>query len=1107
MKREWLGIIVGLATVAAIIVLVYGVDSGSAAGDVKLDFTALPSPINQFDGAMPSDHTGNSMVVYKGMMYVSWVDYATGQGHARVTTLDDSGFHPLDFFWDAQVSIDGSRYYTLLGVVGNTLYISRNTGMLWRYSGDGSQSSQGDIVFNFAPTYCTYVTQFSSDYYYGCANGAVYRGTYSTISTLVYTASSHGMITGLTPFKNMIYGTATAALGSDSILFSSGTGNLNSWDEVNIAKGPATLCGKTSDYLSIMTYYRSGTPLMVTSQIRHYSDSSIYVTISSRTGWYKQYMDTFYLEDVEYVFYKTTREMLPRAYGAQVCVNDTSGTDTQDTGGDLIYACAMPSNYLYIITTYYENTDYARDAYYVYKIPADVWLPELLSDDTPSSATTGDALVFNVDTKDAWGIDAVTVDHWTDDAPTPASLSLSLRAGTVNEGRWGAEITVASGSTSPIHYNVTLRDVNKLESKAATRTVSVSDNDPPVLGTDTSPDAGTTGDAFDFSVTVLDNIGVSEVHVEYWFGGVTHTNRSLAGTDPYQLQITIPSASTDALNYFLSAVDTAGNWAKLSDVTVPISDNDPPHVSVTSVPAEGTTGDKVVVHPAITDNVGVVNAYVEYWFGAGGHFNVTLSSTDDYTVSIDLPGTSTDALQFFVSAVDAEDLWYKTDTMSVPIRDDDGPTFGTDATPTGTHPGETLTFSVVVSDNIGVALVNVTYWFGSGAHTEKTMGGIGTYTYEITVPDDATEPLTYQFSAVDGAGNMQTTTEREVPVADDVLPVLGADASDAVAVNGHGFTFKVTASDNIGVAEVKVKYKWGTDAYQEQAMVGNGTFTFALTIPASESRVLTYMFVATDPSGNTASSQEYTRTPVDRTVPVLGKDASEKTAKAGKEYKFDVTWQDNKGVVGVYVLYWYEGQLPTNVSMVLVGGNYTYTMTVPSGAKGTLYYEFKAKDAAGNWAQTPDYQLEVTKKEEEKGGLSMTLLAVVIIIIILVVVLWLVMSRRKGPATAPASAPTLEAAVPPSPPSGPQGGMATVQAPVAAPPAPPVAVAAPAGVAMATGGKGSFTRINTRISCSACGSVMERGTSAYVCSCGTAIHEKCAGQAKVCPSCKSSIRI
>jgi hypothetical protein len=172
--------------------------------------------------------------------------------------------------------------------------------------------------------------------------------------------------------------------------------------------------------------------------------------------------------------------------------------------------------------------------------------------------------------------------------------------------------------------------------------VTITDNDAPVFGTDGSDTSITTGETFDFSIAVTDNIGVTNVYVEYWFGSGTHTNVTMSGSGPYTYSVTVPSNAT-VIRYIFHATDSAGNWEETSQVDVSVSDNDAPEFGTDGSDTAGTTGETFDFSIAVSDNIGVTNVYVEYWFGTGSHTNVSMSGSGPYTYQITVPSGSTDS--------------------------------------------------------------------------------------------------------------------------------------------------------------------------------------------------------------------------------------------------------------------------------------------------------------------------------------------------------------------------------------------------------------------------------------------------------------------------------
>jgi len=151
---------------------------------------------------------------------------------------------------------------------------------------------------------------------------------------------------------------------------------------------------------------------------------------------------------------------------------------------------------------------------------------------------------------------------------------------------------------------------------------------------------------------------------------------------------------------------------------------------------------------------------------------------------------------------------------------------------------------------------------------------------------------------------------------------------------------------------------------------------------------------------------------------------------------------------------------------------------------------------------------EQTTPGEEKSPMTMLVAAAVIGIILAVLLVVLLMTRRRGqtPETAPAPPPLPPPVVVETSNVSKGAFVAAPAAQVVTPPPPAPAVAPVAAAAAPAAAAGRFRVLNVKATCAFCNGQVERGASAYVCSCGTALHEKCAGIVKACPSCKANIR-
>jgi len=85
---------------------------------------------------------------------------------------------------------------------------------------------------------------------------------------------------------------------------------------------------------------------------------------------------------------------------------------------------------------------------------------------------------------------------------------------------------------------------------------------------------------------------------------------------------------------------------------------------------------------------------------------------------------------------------------------------------------------------------------------------------------------------------------------DNVKPVIGTDTTPITAVTGTTLTFNIAITDNIGVTEAKVVYRFGTGAWVNQTMALSGTYQYALAIPSTSTLAVEYYAYAADAGGN-----------------------------------------------------------------------------------------------------------------------------------------------------------------------------------------------------------------------------------------------------------------
>ncbi|NIV67625.1 hypothetical protein GWN43_02060, partial [Candidatus Bathyarchaeota archaeon] len=299
--------------------------------------------------------------------------------------------------------------------------------------------------------------------------------------------------------------------------------------------------------------------------------------------------------------------------------------------------------------------------------------PVLRGDSTPTFATTGDPFTFNVTVGDNRGIANVTIEFWYGNHGYHWNLSARISSGTQTDGTWLLNITVPTDSIEPIHYIVHIADRAFNSILTTEKDVIVIDNDSPSISGDITPTNGTTGDRFQFKTNVTDNINLTEVRVEYWYGEngtITNTSMKNISDVEWDLYIFIPSDSLDELHYRFFAVDNSSNEiiTELKDVT--ILDNDSPTIGEDITPPTIETDTNLSISISVIDNIGLDKVWIVYRYGDGPGENRSMnrSSGSSWEFLLKVPATVAD-IHYHIGASDTSGNVNLTAEKSVTVLD------------------------------------------------------------------------------------------------------------------------------------------------------------------------------------------------------------------------------------------------------------------------------------------------------------------------------------------------------------------------------------------------------------------------------------------------------
>lgn len=546
-----------------------------------------------------------------------------------------------------------------------------------------------------------------------------------------------------------------------------------------------------------------------------------------------------------------------------------------DANGSVIIAGETNGNGFPTTTGAYDTTHNGRTDMFLMKLE-DFYPPWFGEDLTPSFATTGDNLTFQVGAMDKFMATGVSVEFWRNDMNRTTELELVLASGNATNGTWELNITLSDHNIAPLSYRFTILDRGGFLVTSKVITIPVFDDDPAEVDM-TTPLAATTGDPFHVLADVVDNIWVANVSLVYWYGddtatairvGMSNTSVGPTGNGTYEVRnITLPNDSVDPLHLVIEVYDTSGNLNDSCVRVVSVRDDDPISLEVVpDIPNVTNTGDLLDVHVDVWDNVRVSRVRIVFWYGEdtqrATNASDSGSSVDEkgngrYTFLIQIPPRSLSPLHLRFEAFDGSSRWERTAVQTVEVVDDDPPWFVSDLSDTESYTGGNVTFRCKVDDNIGISSVVVEFWRDDSPPNQALMSGVhvssrgmGTYMYVLQLSNDSIEPVWHRFCVTDPSGLTNWSTPWPIEVEDLEAPRIIDDGTPKETLKGMSLVFDMSAEDNIGIAEAYVEARFGNLDYTRMAMeLVEGRYLHTITIPRWPQGDLVYRFVAKDSSG------------------------------------------------------------------------------------------------------------------------------------------------------------------------------------------------------------------------------------------------------------------
>jgi hypothetical protein len=432
--------------------------------------------------------------------------------------------------------------------------------------------------------------------------------------------------------------------------------------------------------------------------------------------------------------------------------------------------------------------------------------------DFQNPVTTGDNYTFRVYVVDYVQLYGVWFEYWFGDEE---HNNMTMIGDIDYPGWWKTKITVPH-SLEDLHFIFHANDTSDNWNQTVQYDVKIVDNDNPKIwpekedpfipGVGYDPGPAYTGDEYTFIASVIDNIAVDTVWVEYWYGfGDSDNNSMISTSESKWTKKIIADHTLEKLHFKFHANDTTNNWNFSQEYIVDVIDNDNPEFWNDTSLTIGTIGDAYSFMIQANDNIEIYNMTLVYWFGTNERSGVELSSTSNiFSYRISIPEDSLDELKYYFISYDTSDNWNRTSVKSVSILDNDPPSFWELPLESSVNTGDNYQVKTTVVDNIEVNNVSLNYWFGSGSPNKISLfdtGLMDEFVGEIEIPINSIEPLYLKFSAMDTSNNLNISNTIMIIVKDNIPPVI-EPIQDIVIKSGDTIDINVIATDNIGVVEI-----------------------------------------------------------------------------------------------------------------------------------------------------------------------------------------------------------------------------------------------------------------------------------------------------------------
>lgn len=524
---------------------------------------------------------------------------------------------------------------------------------------------------------------------------------------------------------------------------------------------------------------------------------------------------------------------------------------------------------------------------------ADIIPPWIIQDLTPGSAVSAEELTFSVRAMDNAFVDEVFVEYRIG-SRSPFNLTMQKSG----PGLYSTSIQLPD-DVFILSYRISLNDTSDNWVSTPDQEVSVNGEVNPVFGNNLTQTAVRAGEKIRFLVEVTDNVEVKNVWAEFWSDSMYKQNRSMSHVegDLYEFQFKTRTNSLDPVGYRFKASDVSGHWNVSEEGVVAILDAEGPNIlgDSTYYPAEAGQIYSLSVH--IGDNEGVADAWVEYSIN-DYQFNDTLVNTagSTYKNDIQIP-QALGRLSFSFHAVDLNGNPSWLPWVTVPILDYEDPVIIEDRTDRSGTAGSDLHFNLEASDNIGVDLVTLEYWFEGTSHSVVEVPLDEYYKHTTPIPSNFTGEMRYFFTVSDRSGNSVEGDTVTVVINDEEIPILISDLTPSEIETGGELTFTMKVHDHVGIKKVTAQWGFkGSAVRTDLNMVYSGGYHSAsIEVPMDSTTDIVYSMRISDSSDNILESPVGSVKVIDTVSPTI---SGAQDLKIGPmtDLNIEISAQDNIGI-------------------------------------------------------------------------------------------------------------------------------------------------------------------------------------------------------------------